>query len=59
MDKLIVYGEENEKIEFEIANGFVGRVVSAVAEYNIPAAERVAKLLNEDAKKNIDNQEKI
>lgn len=45
---LIVYPDGTDKpgVEFWCANGFVSRVVSAVAEQNIPDAERVCKILN-------------
>jgi len=48
MDKLIVYpdGTNEPSVEFEIANGFVQRCVSSIAEMNIPDAERVARILN-------------
>ena len=51
MDKLIVYPEGTDEpgVEFEVANGFVARVVAAVANNNIPDAERVAKILNKEA----------
>lgn len=48
MDTLIIYpgGPHKPGITFEIANGFVGRVVSAIADNNIPDAERVCEILN-------------
>jgi hypothetical protein len=48
MDTLTVYpdGTREPGISFPTANGFVARVVSAVAEDNIPDAERVCKILN-------------
>lgn len=48
MDKLVVYPDGTDKpgVEFPIANGFVARVVGAVAENNIPDAQRVAAILN-------------
>jgi hypothetical protein len=48
MDTLIVYPEGTGEpgVSFPTANGFVARVVSAVAEDNIPDAERVCKILN-------------
>lgn len=49
MDTLTVYpdGTREPGIGFPTANGFVARgVVSAVAEDNIPDAERVCKMLN-------------
>jgi hypothetical protein len=48
MDTLIVYpdGSREPGVTFPTANGFVARVVSAVAEDNIPDAERVCKILN-------------
>lgn len=47
-DVLIVYPDGTDKpgVEFKCANGFVSRVVSAVAQQNIPDAERVCQILN-------------
>ncbi len=47
-DVLIVYPDGTDKpgVSFKCANGFVSRVVSAVAENNIPDAERVCEILN-------------
>ena len=49
MDSLIVYPDSTDQpgVEFRVANGFVSRVVSAVADVNIPDAERVCAILNE------------
>jgi hypothetical protein len=49
MDTLIAYpdGTRQPGVSFSTANGFVARVVSAVAEDNIPDAERVCKILND------------
>jgi hypothetical protein len=49
MDKLMIYPDGTDKpgVVFDVADGFVSRVVSAVAERNLPDARRVAKLLNE------------
>jgi hypothetical protein len=49
MDKLMIYpyGTDKPGVVFDVADGFVSRVVSAVAERNLPDAHRVAKLLNE------------
>ena len=48
MSSLIIYPDGTDKpgLEIPTANGFVSRVVSAVADANIPDAERVAKTLN-------------
>jgi hypothetical protein len=48
MDKLIEYpdGTDQPGVEFEVANGFVARVVGDIAERNIPDAEKVAAILN-------------
>lgn len=45
---LIVYpdGTDQPGVEFRCANGFVSRAVGAVAEVNIPDAERVCAILN-------------
>lgn len=45
---LVVYpnGTDQPGVEFKCANGFVSRVVSAVAAQNIPDAERVCQILN-------------
>lgn len=45
---LIVYPDGTDKpgVEFPVANGFVARVVSAVADANIPDAEHVCAILN-------------
>ena len=51
MDKLVVYpdGPGYPGVEIPVANGFVARVVGAVAENNIPDAKRVADILNREA----------
>jgi len=48
MDRLIAYphGTDEEGISFECVNGFVSRVVSSVADFNIPDAMDVAEILN-------------
>lgn len=48
MDSLITYPDGIDKpgVEIPTFNGFVSRIVSAVADNNIPDAERVAKILN-------------
>ncbi len=48
MERLITYpdGTNNPGEEFKVANGFVSRIVSSVAEDNIPDAHRVAKIIN-------------
>lgn len=48
MSSLIIYPDGTDKpgLEIPTANAFVSRVVSAVADANIPDAERVAKTLN-------------
>jgi uncharacterized protein YlaI len=48
MDSLITYpnGTDQPGVTIPTINGFVSRVVSAVACENIPDAERVAKILN-------------
>lgn len=45
---IIVYpdGPSQPGVEFRCANGFVSRAVGAVAEVNIPDAERVCAILN-------------
>jgi hypothetical protein len=45
---LIVYpnGTDKPGVTFPVANGFVSRVVSAVADVNIPDAEHVCAILN-------------
>lgn len=49
MDSLVVYPDGTDKpgVEFPVANGFVSRVVSAVAEANIGGADKVCAILNE------------
>lgn len=51
MDSLIIYPDGTDKpgLSIPIANGFVGRVVSAVSDVNIPDAQRVAEILNRRA----------
>lgn len=54
MDTLLVYPDQDtdpemKGVEIPVFNGFVSRVVSAVAENNIPDARRVARILNKDA----------
>lgn len=53
---LIVYPAETHEpgVEIPVFNGFVSRVVSAVAEHNIPDAQRVATILN-----NVEQQRKV
>ncbi len=48
MDSIVIYPDGTDKpgVEIPTENGFVARVVSAVAEMSIPDAERVAKILN-------------
>lgn len=48
MDKLIVYPDGTDKPgeTFDVANGFVSRVVGAVADVNIPDAHEACKILN-------------
>ena len=50
MQSLIVYPEGSDSITIPVANGFVSRVVSSIANSDqmgcIPDAERVAKILN-------------
>ena len=45
MHKLILQ-DENGPVTFNVANGFVSRVVSAVANQNYADAYRVAEILN-------------
>jgi rubrerythrin len=47
MNTLTVYPDGIAPVTFQIANGFVGRAVSAIAAENIPDAERTAKILND------------
>lgn len=49
MSGLVVYPEGTDRpgVEFRCANGFVCRVVSAVADVNIPDAEKVCAILND------------
>ena len=51
MQSLIVYpdGTSEPGVEFPVANGFVSRVVSAVAEANIEDAVKVCAILNAHA----------
>jgi hypothetical protein len=53
---LIVYpdGTSEPGVEFWTANGFVSRCVSAIAEVNLPDAERVCRLLNAEAIAKVD-----
>lgn len=48
MDTLTVYPDGTDKlgVSFSVANGFVSRCVSAIADVNIPDAQMAADILN-------------